>query len=37
MTEQQLNYLLTLDLSTDEIWCAIHEPGPWAMMLESEK
>ena len=34
MSESELNYLLTLDLSADEICCAIDGLGPWAMMLE---
>ena len=37
MTEQELNFLLTLKLTPEEIWRAIDEPGPWAMMLESEE
>ena len=37
MTAPEYHRLLTLDLSAEEIWCAIDGLGPWAMMLESEK
>ncbi len=31
MSATDINYLLSLGLTGDEIWCALAEPGPWTL------
>lgn len=31
MTDADIKHLLWLGLASDEIWCAIAEPGPWTL------
>lgn len=31
MSATDINYLLSLGLTIDEIWCAIAESGPWTL------
>lgn len=33
MSNADVTRLLALGISTDEIWCAIAEPGPWTLTL----
>lgn len=33
MTDADMGRLLALGLTSDEIWCAIAEPGPWTLSL----
>lgn len=33
MSATDINYLLSLGLTSDEIWCAIAESGPWTRTL----
>ncbi len=37
MTEADIRRLLALGLSADEIWCAIHEPGPWFLSTHPQR
>ena len=33
MTDADIKHLLWLGLTTDEIWCAIAEAGPWTLSI----
>lgn len=33
MTDADITRLLALGITTDEVWCAIVEPGPWTLSL----
>ena len=34
MTDADIKHLLWLGLASDEIWCAIAEPGPWTLQTD---
>ena len=36
MTDAEIDYLLFLGISSDEIYCAIAEPGPWTLSRAEE-
>lgn len=37
MTTADIDRLLALGLTTDEIFCAIAEPGPWTLSLIEDR
>jgi len=36
MTDTDMTRLLALGLTSDEIWCAIAEPGPWTLSITED-
>lgn len=33
MTDADITRLLALGITTDEVWCALAEPGPWTLSI----
>ena len=36
LTDADIKRLLALGITTDEVWCAIAEPGPWTLSRAEE-